>query len=40
MVDQRLLMYIVISMPNRMSIAAGVSHFMMYLRKDGWTESV
>jgi hypothetical protein len=29
MVDQRLLMYIVISMPKRMSIASGVSHFMM-----------
>src|ERR1700738_4986395 len=29
MVDQRLLMYIVISMPKRMSIASGVSHFIM-----------
>ena len=28
MVDQRLLMYIVISMPKRMSIASGVSHFI------------
>ena len=31
MVDQRLLMYIVISMPKRMSIASGVSHFMRCL---------
>jgi hypothetical protein len=31
MVDQRLLMYIVISMPKRMSIASGVSHFIMCL---------
>jgi hypothetical protein len=31
MLDQRLLMYIVISMPKRMSTASGVSHFMTYL---------
>src|SRR5437660_12443143 len=29
--DQRLLMYIVISMPKRMSIASGVSHFIVGL---------
>src|SRR5882757_11354542 len=34
--DQRLLMYIVISMPKRMSIASGVSHFIMWLLV-GWT---
>jgi hypothetical protein len=30
-IDQRLLMYIVISMPKRMSIATGVSHFIVGL---------
>jgi hypothetical protein len=35
MVDQRLLMYIVISMPKRMSIASGVSHFIIGLL---WTD--
>lgn len=29
--DQRLAMYIVISKPNRKSVAAGVSHFMSSL---------
>ncbi len=36
MIDQRLLMYIVISMPKRMSIASGVSHFIEFsFRADG-----
>jgi hypothetical protein len=29
--DQRLAMYIVISKPKRMSLAAGFSHFMQFL---------
>lgn len=29
--DQRLAMYIVISKPKRMSLAAGFSHFMLFL---------
>jgi hypothetical protein len=37
MVDQRLLMYIVISMPKRKSTASGVSHFIRYLLwMGGW----
>ena len=40
MIDQRLLMYIVISMPKRMSTASGVSHFMTYLLNDGELQDI